>query len=190
MSKIHKTLSDIQVRLVAQKNAYNKHGKYNYRNIESILESLKPLLKEHGCTVHLTDDVVFLGDRFYIKATATLTDSEGESVSTTSFAREPDKGMGGMSESQTTGSSSSYARKYALGGLFAIDDNADDDSINNHQPVQQLVQQQSVKQPVQLDATRFQSAVDAIKGGQSKEPLLDSTRYTLTAAQLEIIRSL
>lgn len=163
---IHKSLSNIQVKLVAKKSAWNKHGSYNYRNVESILEALKPLLAEHNCYVHLTDDVVMVGDRFYVKATASLFNDKGDVVSTTAFARESVKGLGGMSEAQTTGSSSSYARKYALGGLFAIDNGDDDDKLNKHGEDEQPPQQAVVAQPVvksPLDDSRLDGAIKAIK---------------------------
>lgn len=124
-----KELQIIQTVLVAKKNQFNQFGKYNYRNTEDILEALKPLQKEHNCIVTLTDDMVMLGDRFYAKATATITNSLGVSVSATGWARES-LTKKGMDESQITGTASSYARKYALNGLFAIDDTKDDDTIN------------------------------------------------------------
>lgn len=127
---IYAKLMEIQTKLKAPKGQYNSFGKYSYRNCEDILEALKPLLLEQKCVVVLSDEVVQIGGRYYIKATATLTDAEGEaSISNTAYAREEDakKGMDG---SQITGASSSYARKYALNGLFGIDDNKDSDTTN------------------------------------------------------------
>ena len=116
-----KELIDIQNRLNAPKELFNKFGGYKYRSCESILAAVKPLLKESGCTLTLSDDVELVGERIYIKATATLTNKADEKVVVTAFAREEEtkKGMDG---SQVTGAASSYARKYALNGLFAIDD--------------------------------------------------------------------
>lgn len=127
---IYEKLATIQANLKAPKDLYNKFGKYPYRSAESILETVKPLLKETGTVINLTDDVLIQGNRYYIKATVTLIDIEtGEKFSTTAFAREEDVKKG-MDSSQITGAASSYARKYALNGLFAIDDNKDSDATN------------------------------------------------------------
>lgn len=117
-------LAKIQKELKAPKDMHNNFGGYNYRSAESILESVKPLLD--GAILTLEDDIILVGDRFYIKATATFQD--GEFIKqTTAFAREPETKKG-MDESQITGAASSYARKYALNGLFCIDDNKDADT--------------------------------------------------------------
>ena len=130
---IYAKLSIIQQQLIAPKNQYNSFGKYNYRSCEDILEGLKPCMKETKTAVTVTDEVVLVGERYYIKATATLHDSEtGESVSNTAYAREEDAKKG-MDASQVTGSTSSYARKYALNGLFCIDDVKDADTRDNRQ---------------------------------------------------------
>ena len=130
MEKIHAKLNAIQSALKAPKSQYNEFGKYKYRKAEDILESVKPLLKENGCTLTCTDDLQLIGDRYYIRATATITCSEdGSSVSTTAFAREEEEKKG-MDGSQVPGASSSYARKYALNGLLCIDDTADSDTTN------------------------------------------------------------
>lgn len=122
-----KKLALIQSKLNAPKGQFNKFGKYNYRNCEDILQALKPILD--GAVVLLTDDIMQIGDRFYVKATAAI--REGESIiSTSGFAREC-LTKKGMDDAQLTGSCSSYARKYALNGLFLIDDNKDADSMDN-----------------------------------------------------------
>lgn len=126
-----KELNLIQVKLNAPKNQRNSFGNYNYRSCEDILEALKPLLKETGCTVVISDTIELIGDRYYIKATATITNEKGESVSNTAYAREP-LNRKGSDESQITGATSSYARKNALNGLFCIDDNKDPDAVNEH----------------------------------------------------------
>lgn len=118
-----KQLNKIQQQLKAPKGQRNTFGNYNYRNAEDILEAVKPLLGE--ATLTLTDDVWMVGTRYYIKATATIT-LEKESVSVTAYAREAEI-QKGMNDSQITGSASSYARKYALNGLFCIDDTKDAD---------------------------------------------------------------
>lgn len=124
-------LNSIQQELKAPKGQFNSFGNYKYRNAEDILEAVKPLLE--GVILTITDEVVLIGDRYYIKATATLTAGK-DSISTVAYAREPEA-QKGMNESQVTGSSSSYARKYALNGLFCIDDTKDADSQDNRDPV-------------------------------------------------------
>lgn len=122
----------IQSRLKAPKNQKNTFGGYNYRSCEDILEAVKPIANELDCIVLLSDEVVMVGDRFYIKATATLADSaSGQTIENTAYAREP-QDKKGMDASQVTGTSSSYARKYALNGLFAIDDTKDADTDEHH----------------------------------------------------------
>lgn len=128
---IYSKLSIIQSGLKVPKNQYNKFGDYSYRNCEDILEALKPILKETGTVITLSDGIELLGNRYYVKATATLTDVDSkESVSNSAFARE-DEDKKKMDGSQLTGSASSYARKYALNGLLAIDDTRDSDFLNN-----------------------------------------------------------
>lgn len=125
---IREKLLNIQVELKAPKGQYNSFGKYKYRSCEDILEALKPLLDKNKCTLVITDEIVNIGDRFYIKAQSILQDIESEeTVSNTAYAREEleKKGQDG---SQITGTASSYARKYCLNGLFLIDDTKDADT--------------------------------------------------------------
>ena len=124
------SLQKIQARLKVPKSQFNAFGKYNYRSCEDILEAVKPLLDEYKYTLRITDEVVQVGNRVYVKATATI---YGESIifEATGWAREPESKKG-MDESQITGAASSYARKYALNGLFAIDDAKDADATNEH----------------------------------------------------------
>lgn len=125
---IQEKLTTIQLDLKAPKSKRNNFGNYNYRSCEDILEAVKPLLAANMCSLTLDDDVLCIGDRVYVKATATLTDhAEGATISTHAFAREAETKKG-MDESQITGTASSYARKYALNGLFAIDDTKDADT--------------------------------------------------------------
>lgn len=119
-------LQEIQHRLKAPKGQYNSFGKYKYRSCEDILEAVKPILNETGCTLTLSDEIVLIGDRYYVKATARLIGADTD-VTTTAFARE-DNEKKGMDGAQVTGTSSSYARKYALNGLFCIDDTKDADT--------------------------------------------------------------
>ena len=126
----------IQLELKAPKNLYNSFGKYKYRNAESICEAVKPLLNKYKCVLFLTDDVQLVGDRFYIKATATIRDMESDaSVSVSAIARES-LNKKGQDESQITGTASSYARKYALNGLFLLDDTKDADTDEYHNQTQ------------------------------------------------------
>lgn len=130
---IYEKLGYIQEKLKANKTQYNKFGGYAYRNCEDILEAVKPLLKETKTVILLTDNIELVGDRYYIKVCAKLVDCEAEHLSIENYAcareEETKKGMDG---SQITGSASSYARKYALNGLFGIDDNKDSDTTNTH----------------------------------------------------------
>ena len=121
-----KYLIEIQRELKAPKGKYNSFGKYNYRSCEDILEAVKPLCHKHGCVLILSDMPIQVGDRYYIMATATLKTPDGE-ISVTASAREANDKKG-MDESQITGTASSYARKYALNGLFNIDDTKDADT--------------------------------------------------------------
>lgn len=125
---IFAALMAVQAELKAPKNQHNSFGKYDYRSAEDIIEAVKPLLKENGLFLNMSDEVVLVGDRYYIKATVKVVDVvTGESVQTSALAREAAQKKG-MDESQVTGTASSYARKYALNGLFAIDDNRDADT--------------------------------------------------------------
>ena len=124
-------LLEIQSKLEAPKNLKNKFGNYNYRSCEGILEALKPLLKENGCELIITDEIVPIGSRIYVKSTAILTSDEKAIATVTAYAREEEVKKG-MDSSQITGAASSYARKYALNGMFLIDDNKDSDSTNQH----------------------------------------------------------
>lgn len=130
---VYKKLQNIQLSLKAPKNQYNAFGKYNYRSCEDIIESVKPLAKENNVVLTLSDRVVQIGNRNYIEATARLIDLEKDDskngiIEVTAYARE-DEAKKGMDGAQITGASSSYARKYALNGLFAIDDTKDSDGL-------------------------------------------------------------
>jgi len=128
--KIVQKLSKIQQNLKAPKGQTNNFGKYKYRSAEDILEAVKPLVNKEGLILTLSDEIQLIGDRIYVKATARLTDGEQEVV-TIAFARE-EASKKGMDASQVTGAASSYARKYALNGLFCIDDTKDSDATNDH----------------------------------------------------------
>lgn len=133
MDNLLSKLQKIQREMKAPKNLYNKFGNYSYRNAEGILESFKPYGEKYKVALTVSDDVVVVGDRYYIKATATLFDTESDStISNSAFARESfDKK--GQDDSQITGTASSYARKYALNGLFLLDDTKDADTDEFHE---------------------------------------------------------
>lgn len=162
-------VGDIQHKLKAPKGQYNSFGKYNYRSCEDILEGVKPLLKEHDLALLIDDEIVQIGERYYVKATAKITDGR-ECVSATAYAREPDTKKG-MDESQITGATSSYARKYALNALLCIDDTKDADTMDNSKkPVQQT--QETVYNWQTLKAR-------ATQGGISEEDLVHYVTETL-----------
>ena len=132
MGNVYLKLVEVQNKLKAPKSQFNKFGNYAYRNCEDILEALKPILAEVKAVVNISDEVVLVGERYYIKATVKFIDAEtGEIVEASAMARE-EESKKGMDSSQLTGSTSSYARKYALNGLFAIDDTKDSDTTNTH----------------------------------------------------------
>lgn len=132
MKHIFEALSNVQAELKAPKSQYNSFGKYNYRSCEDILAAAKPICIKHGLILTLSDEIIAVNDRVYVKATATVCDIEnGDETSTTAFAREASEKKG-QDESQITGTASSYARKYALNGLFAIDDTKDADTDAFH----------------------------------------------------------
>lgn len=171
MGKIYSELARIQQSLKAPKNLYNKFGQYYYRNAEGILEAVKPLLG--GMALVISDEPVVIGERYYIKATVTLTDGS-ETVSTVAYARE-DETKKGMDGCQITGACSSYARKYALNALLMIDDNkdSDDDSLSpknpENDPKKQQVQSSNVR-PQNAAQQASVSAVDKIPAPQAKAP--------------------
>ena len=150
--KLHEKLLAIQTKLKAPKGQYNSFGKYSYRSAEDILEAVKPLNAEQGVLLTITDEIKEIGGRVYVVATATVSDGTDE-LKVSAFAREPENKKG-MDESQITGATSSYARKYALNGLYAIDDNKDADTNEHKQqqdnaPKKQPGQKQQQKQQEQ-----------------------------------------
>lgn len=146
---IYEKLLNIQNELKVPKNQFNKFGNYNFRNCEDIMEAVKPLAMKYKAVLVVTDKIVQIGDRFYVEATASLYDIETEIeayISNKSYAREENEKKG-MDGSQLTGSASSYARKYALNGLFNIDDTKDNDSITNeeHEKQEQTISEKLAK---------------------------------------------
>jgi hypothetical protein len=165
-----KELIEIQNELKAPKNQRNTFGNYNYRSAEDILEAVKPLLKKHGCYLTISDEMIQLGDRYYVKATATLS-KDADSISTTAYARE-EESKKGMDASQITGATSSYARKYALNGLFCIDDTKDADFTNTHGKEEQP-KQKTVKVPAKAEIeSDMKQAKEAILKCKSSKDLM------------------
>lgn len=144
--KLHEKLLAIQTKLKAPKGQYNSFGKYSYRSAEDILEAVKPLNAEQGVLLTITDEIKEVGGRIYVVATATVSDGADE-LKVSAFAREPENKKG-MDESQITGATSSYARKYALNGLYAIDDNKDADT-DEHKQQQENAPKKQQKQQAQ-----------------------------------------
>ena len=152
--KLHEKLLAIQTKLKAPKGQYNKFGNFNYRSAEDILEAVKPLNAEQALLLTITDEIKEVGGRIYVVATATVSDGTDE-LKVSPFAREPENKKG-MDESQITGATSSYARKYALNGLYAIDDNKDADTDEHKQqqenaPKKQQAQKQQAKEPTEQE---------------------------------------
>ena len=161
-----KELLQIQSELKAPKGQFNAYGKYKYRSCEDILEAVKPILKKCNCTLLLSDSLIYVGERYYIKATATLVNAEGKSVSTEAYAREEETKKG-MDASQITGASSSYARKYALNGLLCIDDNKDSDTTNTGDNVPASPAKASKE-----DSAEVEKAIAEINAAKSKDELV------------------
>jgi len=145
--KLHEKLLAIQTKLKAPKGQYNSFGKYSYRSAEDILEAVKPLNAEQGVLLTITDEIKEVGGRIYVVATATVSDGT-DTLQVSAFAREPENKKG-MDESQITGATSSYARKYALNGLYAIDDNKDADTDEHKQQQENAPKKQGQKQQAQ-----------------------------------------
>ena len=169
---IFEKLSKIQAELKAPKNQYNSFGKYKYGSCEDILEAVKPICQKNGCVLVLSDEVINLEGRYYVKATAMLIDGE-DNISNSAYARE-DESKKGMDGSQITGTASSYARKYALNGLFCIDDTKDADTNENAQERQNKANAENekpkAKNPKQADiiCPKCGKAVKSIKGKDGK----------------------
>lgn len=142
-----KELMLIQSELKAPKNQFNRFGNYNYRSCEDILEAVKPLLAKNECSLTISDDIVEVGGRIYVKATAKIVNKDGNEVANSAFAREAEEKKG-MDVSQITGSASSYARKYALNGLFCIDDTRDADATNTHGKEEKKMVEKVASKPI------------------------------------------
>lgn len=182
-------LAQIQSELKAPKGQYNKFGGFKYRSCEDILEAVKPLLKERGLVLLITDDIVQIGERYYVRATATIYDSEGSYISNSALARE-DANKGKMDGSQMTGSASSYARKYALNGLFAIDDTKDADATNKGQdepkPTANSQKPIAFTDEIRNTLAKAQTVQELVETfGRLPQPLRDSAEVKSYCAQLK-----
>ena len=158
MSEALKALTAIQYKLRAPKSQFNKFGKYNYRTLEDIIEAIKPLLSEQEAALVITDSIVNIGDRFYVYATAVLY-AGTDQISAIGMAREEDSKKG-FDSAQLTGSTSSYARKYACNGLFAIDDTKDADSQDNTKEENKTITDEQV---LHLEAKISDNEIDVVR---------------------------
>lgn len=177
---IFQKLQNIQSRLKVEKKNYNSFGGYSYRSCEDILEAVKPLLVENNLALVMTDEVEAVGERYYIQATAILYDTEnGTNISATAYAREA-KEKKKMDDAQVTGSSSSYARKYALNGLFAIDDAKDSDFLNKDEAYTENQQTRQNTQQGQQGRQSNQQRRQNNQQGNNPNNILESTRREIS----------
>ena len=177
---IFQKLQNIQSRLKVEKKNYNSFGGYSYRSCEDILEAVKPLLVENNLALVMTDEVEAVGERYYIQATAILYDTEnGTNISATAYAREA-KEKKKMDDAQVTGSSSSYARKYALNGLFAIDDAKDSDFLNKDEAYTANQQTRQNTQQGQQGRQSNQQRRQNNQQGNNPNNILESTRREIS----------
>ena len=189
---VYKKLIEVQTKLKAPKNQYNSFGKYSYRNCEDILEALKPILKEVGATIIISDEVVSVNERYYVKATVKFIDTEtGEVVEASANAREEDNKKG-MDSSQLTGSTSSYARKYALNGLFAIDDTKDSDFTNTHdkeKKTSEVISEAQAKRMYMLAKGKDPDIIKQIlsEAGFNSSKAITRDKYNYICEQIEAI---
>lgn len=180
-------LQKIQTELKAPKGQFNKFGNYKYRSCEDILEAVKPILAKYGATITLRDDIANIGDRFYVKATATITKDGEVLAETTAFAREPDEKKG-MDSSQITGTASSYARKYALNGLLLIDDTKDEDSNELHEEkAAKAITSQPQKKTANTDKVQKDAPADPEKDVKPEEQMTKASDV-ITPVHVKAVR--
>lgn len=179
---LNQKLMNIQQELKCNKGQYNSFGKYRYRSCEDILESVKPLLKKYECILTLSDELLNIGERYYVKAKAILQDTETDaSILNTAFAREEEEKKG-MDGSQITGTASSYARKYALNGLLCIDDTKDADTDEYKNQQQPLTEEDIIKGKIKKYG---QKASEILKEKNKKLSELDITELKEVLENLE-----
>ena len=183
MKSVIKKLIEVQASLKAPKSQFNSFGKYHYRSCEDILEGVKPLLKQHGLALTISDNIEQVGNRYYVKSTATLVCVEsGEVLTTNAVAREPEDKKG-ADDSQITGATSSYCRKYLLNGLFLIDDTKDADATNDHKPVAKT-------EPKPLDIDKVLKAMNNAKSQPELVKYYESAMARATDEQKSTIQFL
>lgn len=181
---LNEALVSVQSKLKAPKGQYNSFGKYKYRSCEDILEAVKPLLAEVGCTLRISDEIMQVGERIYVKATAVFSNGDAQ-YAVTALAREAET-KPGMDAAQITGAASSYARKYALNGLFCIDDTKDPDATNTHG---QEAKPKTKKEQMYEDSV--QDALDEIKQCNTVEDLKNTYKhYPMLVAEKRFIDAL
>jgi hypothetical protein len=173
-------LFKVQAELKCPKGSYNSFGKYKYRSAEQILESVKPLLQKHGLLLILTDEIVEVGSKLFLKATASIGDADGKNVKVCGYAELGEHK--GMSSEQCTGTASSYARKYALNGLFLIDETESDPDSKDNSKTEK-------KGLPAIDSKRFQEALKAIAAGSYKRENLEKA-FALTQGQIDMLNAL
>jgi hypothetical protein len=174
---IHEKLVAIQSDLKAPKSQVNTFGKYKYRSCEDILEAIKPLLKEHSLVLTISDQIIEVGGRVYVCANAKLSDGES-SITTSAYAREQEaklnkEGRETMDHAQITGSTSSYARKYALNGLFCIDDTKDADATNDHDMAKNVKKAFTEPRPAPLSKDIIEINSLCVETGTDKQKLYE-----------------
>lgn len=175
---IHEVLTDIQSILKAPKNQRNKFGGYNFRSCEDIVEAVKPILKQFNCNLTLNDDIIEIGGRIYVKAIATFTYKK-DRIEVFGFARE-EENKKGFDAMQLTGATSSYARKYALNGLFLIDDTKDSDFTNQGEE-KKVINQPIKKELIALSDEQIDYAIN--EGKQTQVLMNVGIKYNITQAQ-------
>ena len=194
MADFYKKLIKVQATLNAPKSQFNSFGKYHYRSCEDIMGALKPLLAAEGLFQHVSDEIVMIGDRHYVKATVTVTDGE-ISVSNSALARE-DRDKKGMDGAQVTGASSSYARKYALNGMWNIDDSKDADTNEfRDQQARQAkneIKQQSKPTLDRIEGQTLNAVTQWASEGMSAEHICErlGSKYALSASAIEHVKSI
>lgn len=194
MADFYKKLIKVQATLNAPKGQFNSFGKYHYRSCEDIMGALKPLLAAEGLFQHVSDEIVMIGDRHYVKATVTVTDGE-LSVSNSALARE-DRDKKGMDGAQVTGASSSYARKYALNGMWNIDDSKDADTNEfRDQQARQAkneIKQQSKPPLERVEGQTLNAVTQWANEGMSVEHICErlASKYSLSPSVIEHVKSI
>ncbi|AUR90562.1 ERF superfamily protein [Vibrio phage 1.162.O._10N.261.48.E3] len=177
----YKSLIQVQSTLNAPKNQRNNFGKYNYRSCEDIMQAVKPLLASHNLVQFVSDEIELVGERYYVKATVTVTDGTN-THSVSAYAREPIE-QKGMSDSQLTGTASSYARKYALNGMYNIDDSKDADTNEFRQQATQQAQKKQTAVNFDEVLEGFEVAADKAKTEEELKQLFAPAYKTLSASK-------